>query len=541
MKKLIPAIILAIAVSFMLCIYEPIAMYATNINDFWFDLQLMIKPLMLAFLCMIIGTFAVYTIVFFINKAFSKELKVYKVLILIGVILFVALYIQGNFLIKGLPPLDGTSIEWQNYKTQGVISIILYLVISIIVIITTYKLKYDKAIKIYSFVIIAITIMLLASLLSLIVKPGVLDEKDKIVVSSTKHLNEASTNKNFFIFMIDAVDSQMLKEVLDESDKYKDTFDDFTFYPDTMSAYPFTRDSIPFIFSGMWNENEKSFKEYSNDAFNNSELIDELKKQDYEINLYSSDMSWTGKKTMETANLVSMEKDIHGFVFIRQVAKYVMFKYLPYPLKPLSKIETMDFARAQNNEEVEAYPISNIYMHLNLTNREMEKIDKNYFNFTHIEGGHTPFNYDEDVNFIEGGTYQQKLLATLNIVNSFITRLKENGVYDNSVIMVMSDHGFNFGNYIGRQNPALFIKGINEHHDMEISDIPVSYVDLNEAYKQLLDGQPSRELFKNIDVNRNRRYLLYEYTKEDHMLEYEQTGKAWDEETLLPTGKEYNR
>jgi len=25
------------------------------------------------------------------------------------------------------------------------------------------------------------------------------------------------------------------------------------------------------------------------------------------------------------------------------------------------------------------------------------------------------------------------------------------------------------------------------------------------------------------------------------MVEYEQTGKAWDETTLIPTGKEFNR
>ena len=32
-----------------------------------------------------------------------------------------------------------------------------------------------------------------------------------------------------------------------------------------------------------------------------------------------------------------------------------------------------------------------------------------------------------------------------------------------------------------------------------------------------------------------------EYTKEDHMVEYVQTGNAWNKKTMVKTGKEYNR
>ena len=49
------------------------------------------------------------------------------------------------------------------------------------------------------------------------------------------------------------------------------------------------------------------------------------------------------------------------------------------------------------------------------------------------------------------------------------------------------------------------------------------------------------ELFKNIDINKPRRFLWYWLNKENHMVEYEQTGYAWDEDTLKSTGKEFNR
>ena len=105
----------------------------------------------------------------------------------------------------------------------------------------------------------------------------------------------------------------------------------------------------------------------------------------------------------------------------------------------------------------------------------------------------------------------------------------------------MSDHGFNGDHVNGRQNPILFIKGINEKHEMYISDIPVSHEDSIKAYLELLDNKKSDELFKNIDNDRTRKYLWYKYTKEDNMIEYETKGKAWDTQSLHKTGKEYNR
>ena len=46
MKKLLPAYILCLAFSFMLFIYEPIMMYVNNMNDFWFNFNIMIKPVL---------------------------------------------------------------------------------------------------------------------------------------------------------------------------------------------------------------------------------------------------------------------------------------------------------------------------------------------------------------------------------------------------------------------------------------------------------------------------------------------------------------
>ena len=106
----------------------------------------------------------------------------------------------------------------------------------------------------------------------------------------------------------------------------------------------------------------------------------------------------------------------------------------------------------------------------------------------------------------------------------------------------MADHGYSLVSAEGRQNPILYIKGKNEEYKkMKVSDKAISYTDLNDAYADLLNDKKSDELFTDITDKRERRYLFYLFNKEEHMVEYTQTGKAWDLNTLVKTGKEFNR
>ena len=356
---------------------------------------------------------------------------------------------------------------------------------------------------------------------------------------TNKDYNVYSTDKNFVIFVVDAVDSVLFEKVMNNNPQYQDTFKNFTYYPDTISPYLFTRDTIPFIISGIWNENKTNFLDYHDKAFSESILLDNLNERNYKINIYDSEI--IGKSVFElNASNIKSNFYVNMIEFVKQEVKYILFKYLPYSLKQYSKIETMNFnvCKMDINDGIFDWDDKKNY---DLINQDIVKTDKKVFKFFHIEGGHVPFNYDENLNIVESGTYEQKMTATLKIINSYINKLKSANVYDNSVIMIMADHGYDYANVIGRQNPILFIKGVGEQHEIYRSDKPISFEDFNEAYLNLLDGKTSVDLFRNIDINRERRFLHYEYTKEDFMTEYVQTGKAWDESTIKETGKKFNR
>ena len=137
------------------------------------------------------------------------------------------------------------------------------------------------------------------------------------------------------------------------------------------------------------------------------------------------------------------------------------------------------------------------------------------------------------------------MACAMTIVRDYLDKLKEAGVYDNTAIILLADHGYGYEREIpivGRGNPVLAVKGRGEQHPaMARSEAPISYEDLQEAYQRLLQGKASGEVFDAKEgQNRPRRILLYPYMKEHVMAEFMQTGHAFDIETMIPTGREFH-
>lgn len=540
MKKLIPAYILSFVIAFTVFIHEPIMLYASNKADLWFDFMTMLKPILLFFAIALIGLMLFYTIV----GKLSKKEKVYNIILTISFIIFFASYIQGNYLLKDLPKLDGTTIIWKGFLSQNIITIIIWLLIITTYVLTIKKFSFEKVHSVSSKVALAVFIMLLASCLSTMLTTKKMFIKKYPILVTGENFANFSEDKNFIIFLIDAVDSTKFDNILKTS-PYKDTFKDFTYYPDTISYYMFTRDSIPLILTGIPNHNEDDFYTYYNNAFDNSKFIDELINRDYGINLYEYELIWTTEKSKAVKNTKKISNKVRFVHFAKCNLKYVAFKYLPYSLKKYAHIERMNFNYSKQTENnSEAYSWDNIDNYKMIKNANVTKEKTKQFKFIHTNGAHVPYNQDEELNRISDkkGTYEKELKASIKLVDSYIKLLKDNNLYNNSVIVLMADHGFAGGEIIGRQNPILYIKGINEKHDnLKISDKEVSHIDLSNNFIELLNDKKSDQIFNDIPLNRKRKFIWYRYTKERYMIEYIQEGHAWETNKVKPTGKKYNR
>ena len=548
LKEIVPALILAFVASFMLFIYEPIIMYSSNISDFWFDIYTLIQCNIVAFLSVFIIIAIFYNLTYFIEtKVIKKNKNIYNIFLILGFIVFLVTYIQGNYLSGALPVLDGTPIEWSGYKIQKVFSVLILIAVTTIVFFTTKKIKYEKSIKILKYITLAVFCMLTVSLVtSVLACEECLDRKEATTTATIKNIEKYSTKQNLIVLLLDAIDSKTMEKVIDENEEFKHVLDDFTYFPDTVGGYPFTRDSIPLILSGKWSENKTDFGTFYNEAMDESKLLKYLKERNYDINIYENEFYYTKENARAIKNL-SFEDKTDLYKFIKQEMKYDLFKYLPFYIKQYSRIETMDFkeTRKQTEDKDDLFRWEDKTFYREYLEKDIKKSNNKQFKFIHIEGAHYPLDCDKYFNDIENGTIEDKMGASMTLVDKYLKILKENNLYDNSAIVILADHGFWWDtddeSLLKRQNPILYIKGFNERHERTVSNEKVSYEYLQDMFRELLDGAKASNLLDNIENSGPRRFMLYGIGGYDHMVEYMQYGYSNDFETLKPTGNTFDR
>ena len=228
--------------------------------------------------------------------------------------------------------------------------------------------------------------------------------------------------------------------------------------------------------------------------------------------------------------------------------KMTGLKYFPWDLKEWSYdlTEYANSIKVDAEQKYEYFTWSNTKFYNDLaTSSTITKTEDKVFRFIHLEGAHVPYRYDKQMNVISGGTYRDNVEASVTLCERYLQRLKECGVYENSNIVIMSDHGFGATDnrkYVDdRMHGTLLIKGKGERGDeMRVSDAPISYADFAEAFVRLLDGESAGDLFDMYEgKERERRFIRYYYLKEDYMEEFITNGNADDVKAMKPTGVIY--
>ena len=548
-KDWLPGVLMAAAISFLLFLYAPVDLYCSNIDEFWFDFDVLLRMAVMMFGISLVTLTLLYLLAAWIHPYF------YRIGLAVGLAVLLITYVQGNFLVGNLPVLDGTSISWEDYSALQTESVILCIVDLTIVVLLFLLLKKQLFGKACMYISACLSLMLLVTAITEVFGSDALEPKLKLQIS-TKNEFVMSGEQNFVIFMLDAADSREFSYLLEQDPEYRDIFADFTYYENTVGAYSCTRYAVPYILSGKWYECDTSFEEYMEDLYNTSPLIEELENRNYRIGLYEPDLHAQNNDVLRFDNIFEAEFKVKSYLgMARQELKLVGYRYAPYWLKKYCVLKQAAFDEqleaGEGSGEITASMENRVFLdHLNAGGITVDDTE-NSFKFIHLEGAHSPYVYDAEVNIIDEsqGTYAQNMEASVTLAERYLSALKKSGTYDNTAIIVMSDHGFNRDidnadmgdNPFMRQCGLLLIKGVGETHDtMQISEAPVSYEDLQEAYRRLLDGAWSDAVFDCREgEHRDRRYLWYAVTDEDYLVEYQQTGYASDLSTMIPTGREF--
>ena len=161
------------------------------------------------------------------------------------------------------------------------------------------------------------------------------------------------------------------------------------------------------------------------------------------------------------------------------------YRYFPLIAKPFFLIFTTDIAN------VVSYPnaFENEWDLVEQMNKDEFSVgdDEKVFTFYYLFGTHSPYHMDErgrlihsdleptnDTNLTDSAT---QTAGFFYLINEYIRQLKELGKYDNTGIIILSDHGNNVIAEKGHQ-PILYVRMPGEYHDdVETDHTPVTTQD----------------------------------------------------------------
>lgn len=468
--------------------------------------------------------------------------------------------------------LDGGDIPWETYAGRGVIDAILW------VLVLGSLLRFTS--RVYPRAGLACVGLLLIQFASL----GISTSRAYVSpLDLFKHyyvekeaVFDYSTNKNVILIVLDEFQSDIFAEAVLPQPGLRAHFTGFTYFPDTTAGANFTELALPAILTGSIYDNGTPRDQYLRKAYLDHSLPATLKRAGFDVHLfpwrgfanesiyYHEDVASNFKRRprplADKLGDVCRLVDLGVFRSMPQFAKRYVYDDSKWWLSDLftralarhraaSRSAAHAGANTQPGEIGPSLTLDNIFTELArnhpLPGKGMTAhAGPGAFKFYHLAGLHVPVKLKRD--FTTGvfdytrANFNEQAEAYVKIMGAYLDELKRHNLYDNSMIVILGDHGSGRAPELyvrpgspeltGRLNatavrgdfqcdkargiPLLLVKRFGEKGELKTSQASASVVDipatvrkeLNLAHPpvQAIAGQPDFHGVSLFDLNENR-------------------------------------
>lgn len=446
---------LALCLFLMIAFYLAAEVFLNNADEFpisFFDMLYSLLPLFLAGVILM-------SIISFLPSIFTD------VLFASLSIIDLAGYVQFMFFNQYIGQINGDLYSWRGHVVHSLINTFVWLLIIIIGCLIAFV---GKKRRILFLADCFVGTLLMVSLLFLYIKAPKESMSRKQFYLSGEEQFTVGKKENVFLLIADAIDNKMIKEMLSEESEVFDEFNDFTLYTDTCSVYDMTGLSMNQILFGYTQRK------------NSEHAISFMKcfaQNGYRVLFFCSEGKAVGMEEMPNLYIDNyvFSEDTNSILEIRydKIRKgfclITLYRVAPCLLKPLFGNFSVDFNQiVLYNGIMEELISENQKFMSQLHLQYNDKSDK-CFIYQHIDGAHFPCD-----------DYYQATKDSLKIYGEYIRQLKALGVYDNSLIIVASDHGIHDDvegvPFPTASTPMLMIKKPNEEHStIVLNKKPIYY------------------------------------------------------------------
>lgn len=531
-RKNVNVFLSIVLVTFTVAVFAPIEFYFTNYDEFWFTHQdaLLVSGILAAF-CM-----AVLFLVGLLLAGAGRDL--YSCLLfVIGTLL----YIQGNFVNINYGLLDGEAVDWGSYPLYAFVDTAGWCLVIVGIIVLWIRKrdffhKMQNRISVFLIAVQAVTLLIL-----FITTDFSAFEKSDYYLSD-EGIYEVSSKENILLFVLDAFDDVYFQEILNEEpEKYQKVFAGFTHFRNAAAGGAATKIGMPAIITGEHYPGEISYPAYIEQAFDRDGLYSALRERNYDICFYTKSSFIPDKISSLVDNQVSTGYTVSSYTGLAKTyGTLVLYRYMPHILKRFFWLYTGEFDQYQLGSSGQEYAINDAAYLSGLLEKGLSvNNEKNIFRLVHLNGAHPPYQLNEYAQEVgeEQTSSEQQRKGALYILENYIDKLKELGLYEDATIVIMADHGQK--NLL--EHGILLVKEpgkAEEKREAFIeSDFPVSYFDLHAALFDVL-GMSQGKPFGELEDTDRKRYFYFNDTNAGKMqvVEYAVDADLNQEDSIHETG-----
>lgn len=545
-----------------LCLFIPLQIYAGNTDEFNASFVSIVTSY-LPYALALIGILSL------VGVTMTQDgLRRYHAILAAVAILA---WLQGNILVWDYGALDGQAIDWYAGKWRGVIDTSIW-VLLLVIAISRFQ-RFGRILK--GAALFAVGIQLgTAAITTSRAWDSLLAAPDSVAVAdAAEEIFRFSDKGNVVHIVMDGFQTDIFSEIVSDSQNadYRDALGGFTLFSNNVGVYPYTQLTVPALLTGKIFRNEEPVEQFIDAALEGPTILRLAAEHGYEVDIAAP----IGLKNKYAKAPHTHAYGISQSDHVRQTDRVVvdaaklldiaLFRSVPHFAKALVYRDQLWVFQTSVNDESYLHMqfFSDLAFLDQLAHRMSVGRNAPVYKMMHLMLSHRPTVGNEHCKFDgiratnrENVTMQAR--CGLSGVFSVLRRMRELGIYDNSLIVLMADHGAwvpvesggqvdtalgTSPTNIAMAIPVLAIKPPGAGGPMQSSDAATSVIDIPATIADLLElpsDFPGTTVFAK-GANEKRRHLTYAYGNNPEfdgylftMQEYEISGSPFEPDAWRP-------
>lgn len=519
------------------CVLVPLVLYAGNNEEFAASYQ--------EYLFAVLPYAAVLVAVIGLPGALLSG-AVFRRYIAVIAALGLLVWLQGNILVWDYGVLDGRDIDWASGAWRGMSDMTVWIVVLCVAVIAHERIGRTLVLAAAG----AFGIQCIAAATVLVSQAESLEAPSEIEVDSTsgEAMSRFSRQQNVVHIVMDGFQSDIFSAIVDDPGNadLREQLEGFTLFRDNLGAFPYTEMSIPAFLSSKLYRNEEPVDDFVGDVFGGETILNAAFDAGFEVDIAApiplKHVYSRGKHSHAFA--ITASKDATREYYVRaDLAKLLdlsLLRVVPHFAKNLVYRDGLWLFQPIMEIRVDGavqYFADLLFLDRLARTMTVDR-DAPVYKMFHVMLSHRPTVGNENCEFdgLRGTNRANVMLQArcgLKWVVAVLRRMRELGIYEDSLVVLMGDHGAwvpveRLRNeqanrtgieplWVGMATPVLALKPPGASGKLQVSDAPTSVIDVPATISKLLgleaefDGLPVFSLAE--EPSRERHHLIYDYGK----------------------------